>query len=297
MQSEHRGYLLEPARFGRLTDEATGSRSPPMAVGACFEPSPIRRMLRSRTSGFATFGSTQTAWTRRPTRPLPERLRDQLDRHRSTLFERGFRAIDRWPPRPPGAPGRLVAEAVDSSRIDLSWSAPRDDGGDMIAGYQIQFSADQGLSWSVLVVNTGSNETTYSDVDLAPGTTRYYRVLAINSVGPGTPSNVASATTDAVLPGAPLALNATAIGTSRIDLSWNPPDFNGGSPMIGYQIEVSADDGTTWSVLRAIPYLTNTTFAHKMLPPGDPRSTVLAPARRQTWRSPPPTPLNHRPRT
>ena len=120
---------------------------------------------------------------------------------------------------PPGALGRLVAEAVDSSRIDLSWSAPRDDGGNMIAGYQIQFSADQGLSWSVLVVNTGSTETTYSDVDLAPGTTRYYRVLAINSVGPGTPSNVASATTDAVLPDAPQNLAAVANGTSRIDLA------------------------------------------------------------------------------
>ena len=172
---------------------------------------------------------------------------------------------------PPGAPGRLVAEAVDSSRIDLSWSAPRDDGGDMIAGYQIQFSADQGLSWSVLVVNTGSTETTYSDVDLAPGTTRYYRVLAINSVGPGTPSNVASATTDAVLPGAPLVLDATAIGTSRIDLSWNPPDFDGGSPMIGYRIEVFSDGGTTWSVLRTIPYSTNATFAHEWLRPGTTR--------------------------
>ena len=171
---------------------------------------------------------------------------------------------------PPGAPGRLVAEAVDSSRIDLSWSAPRDDGGDMIAGYQIQFSADQGLSWSVLEVNTGSTETTYSDVDLAPGTTRYYRVLAINSVGPGTPSNVASATTDAVLPGAPLVLDATAIGTSRIDLSWNPPDFDGGSPMIGYRIEVSADGGTTWSVLRTIPS-TNAMFAHEWLRPGSTR--------------------------
>ena len=169
---------------------------------------------------------------------------------------------------PPGAPGRLVAEAVDYSRIDLSWSAPRDDGGNMIAGYQIQFSADQGLSWSVLVVNTGSTETTYSDVDLAPGTTRYYRVLAINSVGPGTPSNVASATTDAVLPGAPLVLDATAIGTSRIDLSWNPPDFDGGSPMIGYRIEVSSDGGTTWSVLLESTGSTATSYAHQMLPPG-----------------------------
>ena len=168
---------------------------------------------------------------------------------------------------PPGALGRLVAEAVDSSRIDLSWSAPRDDGGNMIAGYQIQFSADQGLSWSVLVVNTGSTETTYSDVDLAPGTTRYYRVLAINSVGPGTPSNVASATTDAVLPDAPQNLAAVANGTSRIDLAWSAPTFDGGSPVIGYRIDVASSPDGGRTMLVANTGSTTTEYSHGNLDP------------------------------
>ena len=168
---------------------------------------------------------------------------------------------------PPGALGRLVAEAVDSSRIDLSWSAPRDDGGNMIAGYQIQFSADQGLSWSVLVVNTGSTETTYSDVDLAPGTTRYYRVLAINSVGLGTPSNVASATTDAVLPDAPQNLAAVANGTSRIDLAWSAPTFDGGSPVIGYRIDVASSPDGGRTMLVANTGSTTTEYSHGNLDP------------------------------
>ena len=168
---------------------------------------------------------------------------------------------------PPGALGRLVAETVDSSRIDLSWSAPRDDGGNMIAGYQIQFSADQGLSWSVLVVNTGSTETTYSDVDLAPGTTRYYRVLAINSVGPGTPSNVASATTDAVLPDAPQNLAAVANGTSRIDLAWSAPTFDGGSPVIGYRIDVASSPDGGRTMLVANTGSTTTEYSHGNLDP------------------------------
>ena len=180
----------------------------------------------------------------------------------------------------PGAPTELMAQVVDSSRIDLSWKAPTDDGGSAITGYRIEFSLDGGGSWSVLEANTGSTETTYADEGLKPGTTRHYRVSAINSVGPGTPSNVATATTDAVLPGAPLTLNAAANGISQIDLSWSPPVFDGGAPLTGYQIEFSADSGSTWTVLRMNTGSTATTYAHEMLPPGATRHYRVAAANR-----------------
>ena len=172
---------------------------------------------------------------------------------------------------PPGAPTELMAQAVDSSRIDLSWKAPSDDGGSAITGYQIEMSLDGGFSWSRLVANTASTHTGYSDDGLAPGTTRHYRVLAINSIATGAPSNVASATTATVLPGAPLILSVAANGISQIDLSWSAPASDGGAPITGYQIKVSTDDGATWSVLRMNTGSTATTYAHEMLPPGTTR--------------------------
>ena len=100
------------------------------------------------------------------------------------------------------APEDLVATANGDTAIDLSWTAPSDDGG-AITGYRI-FSSNTGEfeTWSVLVANTDTIATTYSDTGLNGGTTRFYAVVALNSSGPGTPSNVATATTERT-PGAP----------------------------------------------------------------------------------------------
>ena len=94
----------------------------------------------------------------------------------------------------PDPPTGLRARAAGRTRIDLSWSAPSDDGGAAVTGYRIEVSED-GSSWSRLEADTGSADTTWSHTGLAPGTTRHYRVSAINSVGAGNASSAANATT------------------------------------------------------------------------------------------------------
>src|SRR2546428_5272661 len=112
----------------------------------------------------------------------------------------------------------------------------------------IERSANGGTTWSIMVSNSGSTATTYSDTGLAAGTTYTYRVSAINSVGTSPPSNTASATTLAVAPSPPSALTATTVSSSQISLSWTAPN-NGGSAIPRYQIERSTDGGATWTTL------------------------------------------------
>ena len=100
------------------------------------------------------------------------------------------------PANTPGAPSGLTATASGQNRIDLSWTAPSNDGGAVITGYRIQVSTD-GSSWSDLVADTGSTATSHSDTGLTAGDTRYYQVSAINSAGTGRPSNTVNATTAA----------------------------------------------------------------------------------------------------
>src|SRR5207249_6846313 len=160
------------------------------------------------------------------------------------------------PPPPPTAPATtlvvpppptgLTAATASSSQINLSWTAPADNGGSAITGYKIERSTDGGSSWSTLVANTGSTATTYSDTGLAHTTTYTYRVSAINSVGTSPPSNGASATAPAIAPSPPSALGATAVTSSQINLSWTAPTDNGGSAITGYMIERSANGGSTW---------------------------------------------------
>src|SRR5207302_6664675 len=95
----------------------------------------------------------------------------------------------------PAAPTSLVANTVSSSQINLSWSAPTNNGGSAITGYKIDRSTDGGSTWSNLVSSTESTATTYSNTGLASGTTYTYRVSAINGIGTSSPSGTASATT------------------------------------------------------------------------------------------------------
>src|SRR5207244_7171087 len=76
----------------------------------------------------------------------------------------------------PSSPTGLTATAAFSSQINLSWSAPADNGGSAITGYKIERSTDGGTTWSTLVANTGITGTTYSDTGLTPTTTYAYRV-------------------------------------------------------------------------------------------------------------------------
>ncbi len=95
----------------------------------------------------------------------------------------------------PQPPTGLAASAVSASQINLSWTAPSNNGGSPVTGYKIERSLDGGSTWSTLVANTASAATSYSDSGLQSGTTYTYRVSAINSAGTSTPSNTAQATT------------------------------------------------------------------------------------------------------
>ena len=90
----------------------------------------------------------------------------------------------------PGVPTDLSASTGGETRINLSWTAPGDDGGSSIIGYRIEVSPDGNANWTELVANTGNTDTTYAHIGLAAGTTRHYRVSAINSAGAGDPSNI-----------------------------------------------------------------------------------------------------------
>ena len=162
----------------------------------------------------------------------------------------------------PGAPTNLLTTAVSSSQINLSWTAPSNNGGSSITGYKIDRSpgTPNGCpippQWTTIVANTGNTATTYSNTGLSQGQYYCYQVSAINSVGTGSPSNDNQAFTFTV-PYPPVNLTAAAVSSSQINLSWvfcPPPHApgshcTGGTSVTGYKIERSLDGGNTWSTI------------------------------------------------
>ncbi len=171
-------------------------------------------------------------------------------------------------PTVPQPPTGLSATAISSSQVNLSWSAPSNNGGSAITGYMVERSQDSGNTWSTVTPNTGSASTTYSDSGLGASTAYSYRVSAINSVGTSSPSNIASATTSTQMfpPQPPTNLSATAISSSQINLSWSAPGNNGGSPIVGYKIERSTNGGA-WSTIVSNTGSTSTMYTNTGLLP------------------------------
>ncbi len=112
-------------------------------------------------------------------------------------------------PQTPAPVQNLIATAVSSTEIDLTWTG--------IAGaqnYTVRRNGDP--------IFTGLT-TSYQSTGLAPSTQYSYTVAAINSFGEGQKSNVAVATTQAALspPAQVTGLVANPISTSEIDLAWS----------------------------------------------------------------------------
>ena len=171
----------------------------------------------------------------------------------------------------PGAPRNLTASADGPTAIELEWDAPPTDGGSRIIGYMIEWSEDGRDPWSTLVLRTRDAATIYRDETVSAGETRHYRVSAINFNGAGGTSNVASATTRHVPPGAPRRLEARARGDSAIDLKWNAPATPGSTPITGYRIDVSRTGTGGWNPLVANTGSTATTYTHVPLQPNSTR--------------------------
>jgi hypothetical protein len=91
---------------------------------------------------------------------------------------------------PPEAPSAVVARNAGSGGVEVKWGAPPDPDGNVpskfpATGYRVYQSAD-GLAWDE---GAETDSTTFS-LTLAPGTTRYFRVAAVNAGGESFPSEV-----------------------------------------------------------------------------------------------------------
>jgi hypothetical protein len=134
------------------------------------------------TSGAASFGAVLNPGM---SSPFP------------TIEFDNFDAVDVSPTQPaptaPGAPSLTSASGGDGS-VSLLWSTPTSDGGSAITNYMIYRGTASGGETFLTQVG---NVTSYADASVTNGTTYWYQVSAVNSVGEGPLSNELSATPSA----------------------------------------------------------------------------------------------------
>jgi hypothetical protein len=133
-------------------------------------------------------------------------------------------------PAAPNAPTTLVATAISSTRIDLTWS----DNATNETGYRVDRRPVGGTF--AQIASLGVNAQTYQDTTgLAAGTTYEYRVYATGAGGNSGLSNIASATTvpNVIAPAAPTQLAYANLTTSSVSLAWADNANN----ETGYRVE------------------------------------------------------------
>ncbi|WP_320775822.1 glycoside hydrolase domain-containing protein [Streptomyces sp. CRN 30] len=135
----------------------------------------------------------------------------------------------------PAAPGTVSATPSGSS-VTVAWSAPEDDGGSKVTGYEVTLSGGR----TVRIDDPDSRATTFTL--LRTGASYTARVRAVNAVGTSAPS---AATRPAVTgdsrPQAPAVTGVVTDG-ERVRVTWRSAG-DGGFPVLGYT--VTLDDGTT----------------------------------------------------
>jgi hypothetical protein len=147
----------------------------------------------------------------------------------------------------PATPGSLAVQSTTKDSVTLVWFAPTETGGSAITDYVIEYSIGTSGTWSTFTDGTSTNLTTVV-TGLNPGVTYLFRVKAVNAVGSSTTTATVTASTPVDVPTAPRTLGATT-GNGLVNLTWTAPAGNGGGAITDYEIDISSNDGLTWTLL------------------------------------------------
>uniref|UniRef100_A0A182T753 Fibronectin type-III domain-containing protein n=1 Tax=Anopheles maculatus TaxID=74869 RepID=A0A182T753_9DIPT len=160
------------------------------------------------------------------------RLRAENDNGRGPWSEE---VVFRTLPTCPGRPAKpQVKGKVHANGFRVKWDPPHDTGGAEIALYHLEISS--GASYDRVYSGRESEAT----IDrLNPGTAYQIRVLCEGPGGISTFSEPCLVTTEPVTPGPPQKPYCKSPPTPYAAcLGWDKPDYNGGSPVLEYEMEV-----------------------------------------------------------
>ena len=157
---------------------------------------------------------------------------------------------------PATVPGAVPAleVVVGNESMSLTWSAPASDGESPITDYAIQYRA-AGQPWTDFD-HPPTTDLTIDVTGLENGTRYAFRVAAVNRMGQGTWSPRALGTPVGP-PGA--VVDPEPVGSlTAIELTWQPPENDGGRRILGYRVEYKLSSDLEWRRLPRVPADTTT---------------------------------------
>ena len=145
-------------------------------------------------------------------------------------------------PTKPGKARGLTVGFEGDGQLGITWAPPSNDGGSAITDYKVQWkSGRQSFGDSSREHITSS--TSYFITGLTNGTEYTARVIAVNAVGDGPPSDEATGTPVGP-PDAPPNVQAGS-GHQQLTVSWGAPN-DGGSAITEYTVQLKLSSVSGW---------------------------------------------------
>lgn len=156
--------------------------------------------------------------------------------------------------KPSRPTGPLEVSGVTKNSCVLSWKPPADDGGEPIRHYLVErMDTEKGRWEKVAEVSRGTN---CEVPKLAEGKKYMFRVSAVSNQGQSEPLETESemvAKNPYDEPEAPGKPEIVDYDKDHIDLKWEPPEFDGGAPIIGYHVERKESKSNRWAKITLKP--------------------------------------------
>jgi hypothetical protein len=138
--------------------------------------------------------------------------------------------------------------------VALSWTKGNSGGLPSSTTYSIEYSTDQ-TNWTTFTDTLAFSNSGIYVTGLTNGTTYYFRMKAVNSVGSSSYTSIISATPNISEATVPSIINnlTGAAGDSRALLTWDSPADDGRSLPISYNVRYSTDGGNNWIDYQEVP--------------------------------------------
>ncbi|GFS00827.1 titin [Elysia marginata] len=172
---------------------------------------------------------------------------DGLETETSTLIKSPF-------DKPSQPVGPLEISNVTDSTADLTWQAPKSDGGSPLTSYIIESRPSNRSTWNPSGKVKG-DQTSFTVPDLRLDTEYIFRVIAVNSEGQSSPlegKEAAKPKKKITPPEPPQNVRAARIGVDYVTLEWKPPAKDGGAKVTAYKIEKCEEIDGDWTKVTEI---------------------------------------------
>ena len=146
----------------------------------------------------------------------------------------------------PSVPRNLKVKTSGKEFITVQWDEPEDDGGCKITGYEVE-KRDTARTAFTTAGNAGADERELSVKRLLEGNQYIIHVRAVNEVGQSEAAEIGPVTAKLPFDVPSPPRNPQVLDTSKTTakLSWKVPESDGGSPIIGYHVEIRSG-GIRW---------------------------------------------------